>query len=1438
MIISFFDIMNSFLERISTLENRMPNEWQFRKFLVNVFSALLTLSAIARKCRQKGRLSKWAKALVDGSDPKLKGAFDSLHMHLQRFESATMLSTLRHTLESGKKLDTLGQDVKQIQSGVEQNLALSQQNYVLGLETKGHAKDAALTSHEILAVVTRQEDRGTEYTAGLQQVMKTLNKMNRTKGGKDLPLDAGARKSIAMRTLETLLAYNVDDKAHLAEIENHYVNGTYGWFREQEVYDEFEAGSVPLLCVSGPPGMGKSTLAYTVVKALQSEFVGEASTSVAHCFFREDDDRTSVTKMLRSCALQVAARDTGYREEVLVELQQKVQQLRDADPIRENEEVLWDMMFKTKFQKKTGRRLVLVIDGADEADEKGRDYLETILEDIAGSEDTNIQVLLTSDPKIFSPDQEATKLKLFEMTKEHILPDIRTIIIGRLKILGRLRKLSQRTKRRIIARLSKQADTIRYVDHMLRRLNQIGREKAILRELDNLPSTTPDLYKILLDDCQKGRSEQDILVLRKFFAWLAYSKDSLSLGSASKLLNFIANDNNISIDEELENRCARLLRLSNAKDENDNESQDDSDSDKFDDDKAADEDEDTTEDLQVLLGFQEKGLRAYFKPTDNLGGDKLRSSASSGHAMIFEVIDSILSLGSDNNANPAEQQLQRYAAKNWGQHLQEIDPAELTDEENARIIESICSILSNRGGSIRRMEEHGRDWESSEPPSVLGPSGPAADSVLQTLQAWAVKTTKMPSAAISGATVAWMRPFVRNPRTVFVKLADAHVTNWLTSYGTLSEAGIHNCFAFAHEALYQGRELPAVQQNEALRTYFVKREEEKEEGFSEESYKVVSKAFLHIDMTAQSYLSIVKAMWWSDLMEQCLEQLDIAIQHTDTDMDTIETYMHMAEYRVDLAERAESRLRDWNDETEGKEGDDKVTLQAKYEKWVEDALSAIVKASDLVADLPESTMDDTKSRSVIRDVWMLRAKVDLLRNDASKTLEYCNKALEWKNKDDQFSHFNLIPQLGRAKEWSTILDVFRVLSFNKSSSFMYLYNNIDDIHNAAKHTGETELVLEKYRYSEIVGLSPEITLSINWANFYRDVVGTPDAVAKAKSILNRAIDTGGSMNVLTLASFYLTNILLEEFRGTTQPGAKRAAYREMQDLVKRVSESMGVEFDPTQSQTVIPLAHMARKMDAFEFQQGLERTFNGCVKALTDEIGWNDKPTMRILARVLALVGLERDAQIAATCQLYIINMEIFNRENDTGAEAKVEEEKGEEGDGDGEKGEGGQTNGASTDSSVAPAPSEPQVEEKKGGDGTEEAGAGPKGEDDVQAPDVDEDLDGFSGGFGCDGCGKVIGNWSDGSAYMCYYCTDVDFCQTCFAKRAERDDGRPEDGWKSACPKGHLHIKAPVEGWKGLKGGVLRFEDKEVPFHHWLTELKEKTWPEAWERFWSEEQC
>lgn len=98
---------------------------------------------------------------------------------------------------------------------------------------------------------------------------------------------------------------------------------------------------------------------------------------------------------------------------------------------------------------------------------------------------------------------------------------------------------------------------MRYVDHVLRRLEQFERERAVLRELENLPESTEKLYEMLLNNCQKGRTDQELVVLRQLFAWLAYTADVLSIGPASKLLRYISADTTIDVDEELERGCSR-----------------------------------------------------------------------------------------------------------------------------------------------------------------------------------------------------------------------------------------------------------------------------------------------------------------------------------------------------------------------------------------------------------------------------------------------------------------------------------------------------------------------------------------------------------------------------------------------------------------------------------------------------------------------------------------------------------------------------------------------------------------------------------------------------------------------------------------------------------------------------------------------------------------
>lgn len=436
---------------------------------------MLMLCAIARKYRlqSKGRLVKWAKALVEGNDSKLKRAYDSLHTHLQRFESTTMIATLRQTMDIGKKVDGMGRDLKTIQAGVELSIQWGQQNailgqkaidlgeknYVVGLEVKAAIKDAAANSQEMLEGIARRDE---EQSAMLRKLSQSFDRSmrQRDKAAEDRNVDAGARKSTALKKLAELLGED-DTKRQLEDIKNAYVDGTLGWFRDQDAYTNFLDGDVPLFWVTGPPGNGKSTLSFTVVGALQTEFHDVQGTSVAHFFFREDgDDFRQAADMLKSCAMQIATHDLKYREELLADLQAL---RRDGADGLDDVKKLWEMLYVSKFAKPSKyetRRLLLVLDGIDEAEEEAAKSVKGFIKQV-GEAQLNISILFTSGPSTFDEDEDSLKLAKFTLdtSNANLKNDLRTIALVRMKQLSRLKNLRSGARKKIANKLRSKADS-------------------------------------------------------------------------------------------------------------------------------------------------------------------------------------------------------------------------------------------------------------------------------------------------------------------------------------------------------------------------------------------------------------------------------------------------------------------------------------------------------------------------------------------------------------------------------------------------------------------------------------------------------------------------------------------------------------------------------------------------------------------------------------------------------------------------------------------------------------------------------------------------------------------------------------------------------------------------------------------------------------------
>lgn len=792
---------------------------------------------------------------------------------------------------------------------------------------------------------------------------------------------------------------------------------------------------------------------------------------------------------------------------------------------------------------------------------------------------------------------------------------------------------------------------------MLRRFNAVGREGPIWKELDNLPQNTQALYEQLLEECWKHRSDQERLVLRKFFAWLAYSKEQLLLGMAKKLVSIIATEHSINVDEELDNKSSRLLRLSTwneEEDANSDSSENENDSHDEADENKDDENNETVDDLTAWLGFQEPFLRAYFREK-NVNHSGLRSSPSSGNAIILEVLARILCDESAKEAKSSHLNLVVYAAQQWLSHLQDIDIDDLDDFEASSVISSIHAILSNKGNALANVEEHGLITLGSfaNTPGVFAYGDDALrESDLDMLRKWATKAIRL-SAGICPSTVTdWMRPFIQTPSRVFITLARGHINTWFFNSDSQWSADVS--FRYAHQALLAGKDLPELEQNRDLRDYF-KEFEETDHLFTARSISVVANAFWDIAKTPQAYRSIGMALKFGDFTEEGLESLDKALklaQDYQDDLSCFYTYVSIGEGKLFLVE--------------SRPGDD-IDVHRQRLSESRDAYKHAIALWPTLSDIDRATDD---SKDSIRETYGYLIAVFVLENNIDEALRVFKEAQEQKITVWEEHLHRILRHLVDTEDWAKGLAFLKDLTKEQRVEFLFwprMEERHDLIQRVGRGSGAETYILSLYAE---INDNKDYTTSI-WGSAWRSfeaeyrwrVLQTPEHCAQAKALLNQVIENEQSTSAQrSEACFMLADILTEDFRNTADPALKTKAYDEMKTLVAHVSEAMGNEFDATQSQTTVPLALMTKKLGpGIDFQRDLEATFQGCYNGLVDATGWNDSISLRTLAKVLSCLrglGLDRDAEIAATCQLYVLDQEIHRQDLLNGESALEQNER------------------------------------------------------------------------------------------------------------------------------------------------------------------------------------
>jgi hypothetical protein len=455
---AFLDVMGTFLQRLTLLEGKLPPEEAYRKRLMKVFCSLLKLCGIVQQYTKKwGRFKHWARALIEGSDDKLKGAYDDLNNDLTDLEKTTLMKTLSTVLETSE-------DVKKIQLTASEALLVGQ--------------DTQKTTHEIQMGVDRVIKLGTENAERNEAVLGTVHRLEmifkasllmKTEEPSESE-DSGLRKTRGMDMLSRIfLPFETSLKPRLRELSSTYVAGTFDWIETNQDYLAFRHHKVNVLHITGADGMGKSMLCFSIfqrlhssqlpgtlgVKSLHSSIEHELYASAACYFFDGPTTMRNLLNMAHGCCMQVAEQDQDYRE-MVKELSAK------GVSLQQRGDLTWNLLFESMFSKDSNRRVVLLLDSINMMDEEEWEYLRDLIMK-ASEKNLNIQFLLTST-SAFNTGLDSLQPKCIELTKELIHDDLLAVISASLEgqTFTSLARLRRELRKKLLNSVCASADSKLY----------------------------------------------------------------------------------------------------------------------------------------------------------------------------------------------------------------------------------------------------------------------------------------------------------------------------------------------------------------------------------------------------------------------------------------------------------------------------------------------------------------------------------------------------------------------------------------------------------------------------------------------------------------------------------------------------------------------------------------------------------------------------------------------------------------------------------------------------------------------------------------------------------------------------------------------------------------------------------------------------------------
>ncbi|KLO89182.1 uncharacterized protein LW93_12603 [Fusarium fujikuroi] len=1264
-------------------------------------------------------------------------------------------------------------------------------------------------TEETLAMASQLDENQKSHTEMLERVGHTIDTIHenteniRGDIAKILKLFGGQKKEKTMEKPQANkptssnsirnampIVFNDDHEYHA--LKETLLPDSCSWLFSEPEWEEWlklPDGTRPILAVTSEPGTGKSHMA----AALHDKLAQRASedetghTCVAHFYFREQEDAFA---FLLCGVITVINRIAETNYAACEKLNAQI--ARDDLDI---DTKLWQNLFEhllgAVFAPDSKFNLFIVLDGLDEL----RDWanFKLFLTDYFNEKGLKISLVVTSRPGKLDDLPEGTKITRIEATKKKQTQDLRALIWSEINSLNNLRRFSRYVQQRIADTIEEVSPNMLYAQHLLGRFDGLGREGAVLRALSqDKPKNLHEIYEILLAESQRRMPPKHQEVAASLLHWVAFARRLLTLSEIQSLVKYLAQDSKFDIEEirELFDKFLRVggpgydtevlarLQASQATAVQDLKQDDD------------DKHDSIYDDGPLPVTFKERSMRHYFTNSSH-GASDFRWGPSEANRKMLVTSAELLR----QPRKSISERLLKYSALHFLGHFISITIDQHTSEEQIEVLEVFAEAMSDKTGLAEMMAKSG---------IIYGKPGAGALTNTKVSE-WAGLLEKPEvKERLSDFAIQWWKPLGSAPATCRIDIAKGYLRQL---YGAENAKDAFDSWQKLHGIL-QVSELTKLVMDQAVINFPDRFDGEK--GFSKDSAEfdetAASLGILNlfgdeIKPGAAAHRAVAEVLDQYDLLDPAEKTCRAALELCKPSDDEF--------YRTSCVLSS-------------------LLLQQKKKQ------EAVEVASTAVDKLSTNHIPPALKRTVY--TTCARTQTKLRQYDAA--LDSFSKA-KASDADGITPGQDLVDELRvverrkdksqyiqMLKEWSLVERITWIASeyAEEGEERQAIFADI------ASETGEQDFIVKFHEEAVafLDNLDAALPLRLDLAVIYFEVCREPE---KALKLLDQVFDTratglrfpilGGTALLMMLRAVdYMTNVQLELFRKSRDPVYKAERLSALAGLMQRpfASDVPRTSASWTSFHRV-GLAYMYLVMGPLEkFQQAIQSLLHDCFAGLNDSVGWNDAPYLWMLAQSLSLMSkaLRNDDELHRYAR--IVASAVFSRLGNTDKsedEVSAEEEAKDQGE-------------------------IPAAEEKDDAEQPHIDVDTSDDEEDIAEPPTDEgDLvdpeDGYytCGGF-CNPARKFKW-WAGRSAYLYITFASGMICEECQAEYDAIERGEKKFKGRYFYGLGQDKLKLPVEGWRGVKNGVMRIEGQEdVAVDDFFKKLETEVVKNAWDRIWA----